>query len=60
MALSKDFENRLSVQGCALAEPGGPWHRTFTRGRSENLTFFTQIKSWAALIIQVQAPFNFT
>ena len=26
-------------QGCALAEPGGPWHLTFALGRLENLNF---------------------
>ena len=31
------------VQGCTLAEPGGPWCPTFAPGRLENLRFFTQI-----------------
>ena len=30
-------------QGCALAEPGGPWRLTFAPGRLENLRFFIQI-----------------
>ena len=31
------------VQGCALAEPGGPCRPTFAPGRLENLRLFTQI-----------------
>ena len=34
-------------QGCALAEPGGPWRLTFAFGRLENLRFFIQITCWA-------------
>ena len=34
-------------QGCALAEPGGPWRLTFALGRLENLRFFIQIICWA-------------
>ena len=34
-------------QGCALAEPSGPWRLTFALGRLENLIFFTQIICWA-------------
>ena len=30
-------------QGCALAEPGGPWQLTFALGGLENLRFFIQI-----------------
>ena len=33
-------------QGCALAEPGGPWHSTFALGRLENCSFFIQIICW--------------
>ena len=33
-------------QGCALAEPRGPWRLTFALGRLENLTFFIQIICW--------------
>jgi len=33
-------------QGCALAEPGGPWRLTFAFGRLENLRFFIQIICW--------------
>ena len=29
-------------QGCALAEPGGPWGLTFALGRLENLIFLIQ------------------
>ena len=36
----------LTNQGCALTEPGGPWHLTFTLGRLENLRFFIQIICW--------------
>ena len=35
------------LQGCALAEPGGPWRPTFILGRLENLRFFIQIICWA-------------
>ena len=28
-------------QGCALAEPSGPWRLTFALGRLENLIFFS-------------------
>ena len=31
------------VQGCALAEPGGPWRLTFALGRLGNLSSFIQI-----------------
>ena len=34
-------------QGCALAEPGGPWCLTFALGRLGNLSFFIQIICWA-------------
>ena len=35
-------------QGCALAEPRGPWHPTFALGQQENLFFFfKQITCWA-------------
>ena len=35
--------------GCALAEPGGPWHPTFALGRLENLI------CWAPKILQFQS-----
>ena len=35
------------AQGCALAEPGGPWPLTFVLGRLENLCFFIEIICWA-------------
>ena len=38
---------RSTVQGCALAEPGGPWRLTFALGQLENLRFFIQIICWA-------------
>ena len=37
----------ISLQGCALAEPGGPRHITFALRRLENLRFFIQIICWA-------------
>ena len=37
----------VTPQGCALAEPGGPWPLTFAFGRLENLRFFIQIICWA-------------
>ena len=33
-------------QGCALAEPSGPWRLTFALGQLENLRFFIQIICW--------------
>ena len=46
-------------QGCALAEPGGPWRLTFALGRLENQIFhtnhmlgtldFTGYEHWAPL-----------
>ena len=33
-------------QGCALAEPGGPWRLTFALGRLESVRFFIQIICW--------------
>ena len=43
------------LQGCALAEPGGPWRLTFVLGRLENLSFFIEIVCWATWISQVQS-----
>ena len=37
----------ILLQGCALAEPGGPWRLTFALGRLENHRFFIQIICWA-------------
>ena len=45
--LSKMSSSFLNVQGCALAEPGGPWRLTFALGRLENHRFFIQIIRWA-------------
>ena len=45
----------LVDQGCALAEPGGPWRLTFALGRLENLRFFIQIIWWAPWILQFQS-----
>ena len=42
-------------QGCALAEPGGPWRLTFVVGWLGNLCFFIQIVCWAHWISQVQS-----
>ena len=42
-------------QGCALAEPGGPWRLTFALGPLENLRFFIQIICWAPWILQFQS-----
>ena len=42
------FESKIEyIQGCTLAEPGGPWHPTFALGQLENLSFFIQIICWA-------------
>ena len=43
----KKDKNCITIQGCALAEPGGPWHLTFALGQLENLRFFIQIICWA-------------
>ena len=43
------------MPGCALAEPGGPWHLTFALGRLENLRFFIQIICWVPWMLQVQS-----
>ena len=47
--------SRKVQQGCALAEPGGPWRLTFALGRLENLRFFIQIICWAPWILQFQS-----
>ena len=44
-----------TIQGCALAEPSGPWCLTFALGQLENLAFFTQIICWASRISQAQS-----
>ena len=44
-----------TFQGCALAEPGGPWRLTFVLGRLENFSFFIEIICWAPWISQVQS-----
>ena len=44
-----------NTQGCALAEPGGPWRLTFSLGRLENLRFFIPIICWAPQILQFQS-----
>ena len=41
-------------QGCALAEPGGPWRLTFSLRQQEHLSFFIQIICWAPWILQFQ------
>ena len=46
---------RIGPQGCALAEPSGPWRLTFALGGLENLTFFIQIICWAPWISQFQS-----
>ena len=43
-----DSLNVNHEQGCALAEPCGPWRLTFALGRLENLRFFIQILYWAS------------
>ena len=40
-------DDEFHYQGCALAEPGGPWRLTFALRRLENLRFFIQIICWA-------------
>ena len=49
------FKKPYVPQGCALAEPGGPWRLTFALGRLENLRFFIQIICWAPQILQFQS-----
>ena len=58
--INRSFKEEM--QGCALAEPCGPWHLTFALGRLGNLRFFIQIICWAPQILQDQkhwAPYNF-
>ena len=43
------------IQGCALAEPGGPWHPTFALRWLENLKFFIQIICWAPKVSEVKS-----
>ena len=50
------------LQGCALAEPSGPWRLTFALGRLENLIFFHTNHMLGTLdftVLQHWAPFNF-
>ena len=37
----------ITSQGCALAEPGGPWRLTFALGRLEDVRYFIQFICWA-------------
>ena len=56
-------KSKKREQGCALAEPGGPWHLTFVLGRLENLCFLIEIICWAHWIFASSehwAPFNFS
>ena len=50
-------------QGCALAEPCGPWHPTFALGQQENLFFFFQTNHMLGNLdftgLEHWAPFNF-
>ena len=41
------FEWSHHRQGCALAEPGGPWRLTFALGRLGNLSSLIHIICWA-------------
>ena len=50
-----DCEFQQKCQGCALAEPGGPWRLTFAPAQLENLRFFIQIICWAPQILQFQS-----
>ena len=43
------------TQGCAPAEPGGPWRPTFALVQLENERSFIQIICWAPWILQVQS-----
>ena len=46
-SLAAGWPENTDPQGCALAEPGGPWHPTIALGQPENLKFFIQIICWA-------------
>ena len=50
---ASSITNYWYMQGCALAERGGPWCLAFALGRLENLNFFIQIICWAPWISQV-------
>ena len=50
-------------QGCALAEPSGPWWLTFAPGHLENLSFLIEIILPGTLDFtgsEHWAPFNFS
>ena len=50
-------------QGCALAEPSGPWRLTFAPGHLENLSFLIEIILPGILDFtgsEHWAPFNFS
>ena len=49
------FTLHPALQGCAVAEPGGPWRLTFVLGGLENLSFFIEIICWEHWISQVQS-----
>ena len=49
-----------SSQGCALAEPGGPWCLTYALGRLENRWIFhTNLGTLDLTISEHWAPFNY-
>ena len=60
----------IRFHGCALAEPGGPWHPTFVLGRLENLSFlyksyaghprFYRVKALGSLQFSLEHSLGFT
>ena len=56
-----EFLFEYCVQGCALAEPSGPWWLTFALGRLENFFFHTNhmLGTLDFTVSEHWAPFNF-
>ena len=55
-------EKKEEKQGCALAEPGGPWRLTFALGRLKKSQIFHTNHMLGTLDFTVSehwAPFNF-
>ena len=50
----------ILIQGCTLAEPGGPWQPTSALGRLENLSIFIQTILDFSTGSEVWALFSFS
>ena len=49
----------LNFQGCALAEPGGPWRLTFALGRLDTNHTNHMLGTLDFTVSEHWAPFNF-